>query len=120
MCLHVLLGHFYREGIKIKLGKNFKFQGGLHGVVQNHYRDVRTVRPKVYGNRPNLGIYDLVGERKLREKVMDGKLDLEDLTTLQMLCCNPLPTCCSLGGGAEISQLNWSQLDLDYNAEGGN
>ena len=49
MRLSALFGHFYREGIRIKLGKHFKFQGGLHRVVQNHYCDVHTVRPDDYG-----------------------------------------------------------------------
>ena len=120
MRLHALFGHFYREEIRIKLGKYFKFQGGLHRVVQNHYCDVRTIRPDDYGNRPNRGIYDFDGERKLRNKVLDRTLDLEYLTTLQMICCNALSTCCCLREGAEMLQLNWSQLDLDYKAEQGN
>lgn len=119
MRLRALFGHFYREGIRIKLGKHFKFQGGLHRVVQNHYRDVRTKGPDDYGNRPNRGNYDLDEEHKLCDKGLEGTLDLEDLTTLQMLCCNALSTCCCLRGVAKILQLNCLQLDLEYKAEEG-
>ena len=107
MRLRALFGHFYREGINIKLGKHLRFQGGLHGVVQKHYCNVHIVRPDDYGNRLNCGIYDLDGEHKLRDKMIDATFDLEDLTTLQMFCCNILSTCCCLRGGTEISQLNW-------------
>ena len=82
MRLCALFGHFYREGIKIKLSRYFKFQEGLYEVVQNHYCDVRTIRPDDHGNIPNHGIYDLEGERKLCNGVVDGTLDLQDITTL--------------------------------------
>ena len=99
MRLCALFGHFYREGIRIKLRKHNNFQEGLHDVVQNHYRDVRTIRPDNYTNRPNYDVYNLDGERKLRDRVLHKTLDLKDLTTLQMLCTNSLSTCCLLQGG---------------------
>ena len=89
-------------------------------MVQNHYCNVRTIRPDDYRNRPNCGIYDLDGKQKLGNKVLDRTLDLEDLTTLQMLCTNALSTCCVLQGRQEICMLTWSQGSLDYNVERGN
>ena len=94
-----IYGSTYRKCIKIKFSKHFKFQRGLLGIVQNHCRDVCTVRAKEYGNLPNCGVYNLDGESKIRDKVHNGKLDLNNLITLQMLCLNALSTCCLLQGG---------------------
>ena len=119
MRLRALFRYFYREGIRIKLSKHSKFQGGLHGLVKKHYCNVPTIRPDNYGNRPNRGVYDLDGKQRLRDRMLDGTLDLEDRTALQMLCTNSLSTCCFLQGGQEIYILTWSQVDLDYEVERG-
>ena len=99
MHLCALFGHFYRERIKIKLSKHFKFQGGLHGVVQNHYCDVHSVRQNDYGNFPNIPLYDLEGKHKIRNRVYNETLDLNDLKTLYMVCSKALSTYCALQGG---------------------
>ena len=119
MRLRALFGHFVREGIEIKLAKHFKFMGGLDGVMRNHYRAIRTSRPFDYGTRPNRAKYDEDGERKLRNKVLEGKFDLYDLKTVQMLCANALSTCMAMRGGDEIALLTWEQVDLEYMVERG-
>ena len=99
MCIRALFGYFYREGIKIKSRKSFKFQGGLYGTVQNHYCDVHSVRQNDYGNFPNSTLYDLEGKHKIRNRVYNETLDLNDLKTLYMVCSKLLSTYCALQGG---------------------
>jgi hypothetical protein len=100
---------YQENGIIYSLSIDFNFTGGLASVLKTHWKTVRRERPE-FGSRSNRHVITEEQDQAVRDGIMAGLLDLDNLDDLQLVLNWLMSKYFLQRGIKERTELHWSRF----------